>query len=120
MSYIQNTWVAYAFDRELGVERVTAGLSRVEAHYGPLYGEPLVAHARVDGAVGMALWHPADDRLRWPLWTERDRPGGGIHQRNHRVGARGRRRRCSRRGGRGRRGPGVRSRPPGAARTRRS
>ena len=71
MSYIQNTWVAYAFDRDVGVERVRAGLSRVEAHYSPLYGEPLVAHARVDGAVGMALWHPADDRLRWPLWTER-------------------------------------------------
>jgi hypothetical protein len=71
VSYIQNTWVAYAFDREVATERVRAGLSRVEAHYGRLYGEPLLAHARVDGAVGMALWHPADDRLRWPLWTER-------------------------------------------------
>jgi hypothetical protein len=71
VSYIQNTWVAYAFDHEVEAERVRAGLSRVEAHYGRLYGEPLLAHARVDGAVGMALWHPADDRLRWPLWTER-------------------------------------------------
>ena len=71
MSYIQNTWVAYAFDRAVATERVTAGLSRVEAHYGPLYAEPLVADARVDGVVGMALWHPADDRLRWPLWSER-------------------------------------------------
>jgi hypothetical protein len=71
VSYIQNTWVAYAFDREVATERVTAGLSRVEAHYGPLYAEPLVADARVDGVVGMALWHPADDRLRWPLWSER-------------------------------------------------
>jgi hypothetical protein len=72
VSYIQNTWVAYAFDHEVGVDRVMAGLSRVEAHYGPLYGEGLVAHARVDGVAGMALWHPADERLRWPLWTERD------------------------------------------------
>jgi hypothetical protein len=71
VSYIQNTWVAYAFDREVEDERVTAGLGRVGGHYGRLYGEPLVAHARVDRAAGMALWHPADDRLRWPLWSER-------------------------------------------------
>jgi hypothetical protein len=71
VSYIQNTWVAYAFDRAVATERVTAGLSRVEAHYGPLYAEPLVADARIDGVVGIALWHPADDRLRWPLWSER-------------------------------------------------
>jgi hypothetical protein len=74
VSYIQNTWVGFAFDREVGVERVMAGLSRVEAHYGRLYNEPLLGHARVDEVVGMALWHPADDRLRWPLWTER----GGL------------------------------------------
>ena len=74
MSYIQNTWVAYAFDRELGDELVSAGLGRIARHYGQLYDEPLVSHARVDGALGMALWHPSDDRLRWPLWTER----GGL------------------------------------------
>jgi hypothetical protein len=74
VSYIQNTWVAYAFDREVGVERVTAALSRVGGHYGRLYDEPLVAHARVDGVLGMALWHPPDQRLRWPLWTDR----GGL------------------------------------------
>ena len=74
MSYIQNTWVAYAFDRELGDELVSAGLGRIARHYGRHFDEPLVSHARVDGALGMALWHPSDDRLRWPLWTER----GGL------------------------------------------
>jgi hypothetical protein len=71
MSYIQNTWVAYAFERELGDELVSAGLGRVAGHYGRLYDDPLVFHARTDGPLGMALWHPADERLRWPLWTER-------------------------------------------------
>src|SRR6266480_817082 len=70
MSYIENTWIAYAFERNADPGRVEAGLDRVEAHYAELYADPLIRHDRSRGALGMALWHRDDERLRWPLWAE--------------------------------------------------
>ena len=70
MSYIENTFLAYAFERDPEPGVVAAGLARVESHYAELYADPLVAHHCADGAVGMALWHREDERLRWPLWAE--------------------------------------------------
>jgi hypothetical protein len=73
MSHIQNTWIAYAFDRKADVGSASAGLARVGAHYGRLFEGPLVSHSRGDEVLGMALWHPQYQRLRWPLWAERGR-----------------------------------------------
>lgn len=70
MSYIENTWLAYAFDRQPAPDRVEAGLARVGAHYSKLVREPPVARSRAEGAIGVALWHRDDERLRWPLWVE--------------------------------------------------
>ena len=72
MSHIDNTWLAYAFEREPAPGTVDAGLRRVETHYGELFADPLVAHADQSGPIGMALWHRDDARLRWPLWAEDD------------------------------------------------
>ena len=66
---IDNTWLAYAFERRPEPARVDAALRRVAAHYGELYTEPLVRHEHRFDAVGMALWHREDPRLRWPLWA---------------------------------------------------
>ena len=70
MSYIENTWLAYAFDRAVERERIEAGLQRVEAHYSELYADPLTRETRTGGSLGLTLWHRADPRLRWPLWAE--------------------------------------------------
>ncbi len=74
MSHIDNTWLAYAFEREAEPERIEGGLRRVEAHYQELYAQPLASSASVDRSIGMALWHRVDERLRWPLWSE----GSGV------------------------------------------
>lgn len=70
MSYIDNTWVAYAFDEPVAGEQVERSLDRVRSHYAALYSEPLVDHRHVLPAVGMALWRREDPRLRWPSWIE--------------------------------------------------
>src|SRR4051794_33917400 len=70
MSYIDNTWVAYAFDEPVSVEAIDAALERVRAHYAQLYADPLTAGARTSPTVGMALWRREDERLRWPCWID--------------------------------------------------
>jgi hypothetical protein len=74
MSYIDITWVAYAFDEPVSLEAIDAALQRVRAHYAQLYAEPLTAGSRTSTTVGMALWRREDPRLRWPCWAE----GGGT------------------------------------------
>ena len=70
MSYIENTWLAYAWDRAVECDRVEAGLKRVEAHYGELYADPLTREERTGGSLGVVLWRRPDPRLLWPLWAE--------------------------------------------------
>ena len=91
MSYIQNTWVAYAFDRELGDELVSAGLGRVAASLrAALRRAPRVPRSSRRGARHGAL----ASRRRSPAVAAVDRArgsGGGVDQRDHRLGAPGRR-----------------------------
>jgi hypothetical protein len=75
MSYIDNTWVACAFDEPVATEAIERALDRVRAHYAHLYAEPLTADVHTSPAVGMALWRRGDPRLRWPYWAE---AGGSI------------------------------------------
>src|SRR3954454_14694884 len=70
MSYIDNTWVAYAFDEPVAPEAINRALERVRAHYGGLYSDPLTGGSRTLPAVGMALWRRNDPRLRWSCWIE--------------------------------------------------
>jgi hypothetical protein len=70
MSYIDNTWVAYAFDEPVAPQAIDRALERVRAHYAGLYVDPLTGGSRTSPAVGMALWRRDDPRLRWPCWTE--------------------------------------------------
>ena len=70
MSYVDHTWVAYAFDEPVATEATERALGRVRAHYEQLYEEPLTGGSRVFPTVGMALWHRDDPRLRWPCWIE--------------------------------------------------
>src|SRR5436190_4483548 len=74
MSYIDNTWVAYAFDGPASADAIDAALERVRSHYSQLYAEPLTGGSRTSPTVGMALWRREDPRLRWPCWAEE----GGI------------------------------------------
>lgn len=74
MSYIDNTWVAYAFDEPVATEAIDRALERVRAHYAGLYADPLTGGAKVFPTVGMALWRRDDPWLRWPCWIE----GGGT------------------------------------------
>src|SRR5215208_2030013 len=74
MSYIDNTWVAYAVDEPATREEIERGLGRVKAHYGKLYADPLIERSRVSPTVGMALWQRDDPRLRWANWSE----GGDV------------------------------------------
>lgn len=70
MSYIDNTWVAYAFDQPVATDLIERALDRVRAHYAQLYADPLVGGSHVSPSVGMALWRRDDRRVRWPHWTE--------------------------------------------------
>lgn len=70
MSYIDNTWVAYAFDKPAARDGVERSLNRVRAHYAELYAEPLQDRSHVSPTVGMALWRRDDSRLRWAPWVE--------------------------------------------------
>jgi hypothetical protein len=70
MSYVDQTWVAYAFDEPAAIEAIDRALGRVKAHYAQLYAEPLTGGSRVFPTVGMALWRRGDPRLRWPCWAE--------------------------------------------------
>jgi len=70
MSYIDNTWVAYAFDQPTARDGIERSLNRVRAHYGELYAEPLQDRSHVSPTVGMALWRRDDPRLRWAPWIE--------------------------------------------------
>ena len=70
---ITQTWLAYAFERPLAVERVRAALGRVGAHYGAQLAEPPPLRASLGDTDGLALWRH-DDGSRWPAWAE----GEGI------------------------------------------
>jgi hypothetical protein len=74
MSYIDNTWVAYAFDRPTAREDIERRLERVRAHYAKLYADPLVQRSHLSPTVGMALWRRDDARVHWSHWAE----GGGT------------------------------------------
>ena len=77
MSYIDNTWVAYAFDEPVASEAIEGGLERVRTHYAQLYVEPLIEGSDTSPAVGMALWRRDDRRLRWQR-CRLDERGHGV------------------------------------------
>lgn len=67
---IEQTWLAFAFDRresERGLER---RLAMVGDHYSGLIADRVELRRAGDGCAGLALWSPRDQRLRWPLWIE--------------------------------------------------
>src|SRR5918994_2715854 len=66
---IEETWLAYAFDRAAAPGRVEAGLERVASHYGRLVDGPLVGHAQTGARHGVALWVPEHSGSTWPLWA---------------------------------------------------
>ncbi|HXE98758.1 MAG TPA: hypothetical protein VN458_00260 [Solirubrobacterales bacterium] len=70
---ITETWLAYAFERPVAVERVRAALARVGTHYGAQLAEPPPLRASLGDTDGLALWRH-DDGSRWPAWAE----GEGI------------------------------------------
>jgi len=70
MSYIDNTWIAYAFDEPKATDDIERALERVRTHYARLYADPLTGGTRLTPTVGMALWRRQDSRLRWPCWIE--------------------------------------------------
>ncbi len=74
MSYIDNTWVAYALDEPAAAEDIERRLHRVGAHYAKLYADPLIRRSHASPTVGMALWRRDDARLRWSHWVV----GGGT------------------------------------------
>ncbi len=69
---ITETWLAYAFERPLAIERVRAALGRVGAHYGAQLAEPPPLRASLGDTDGLALWRHDDDGSRWPAWAEGD------------------------------------------------
>ena len=61
-------------------EWVRAGLERVEAWYGQLWGiDPALHRVEADG-VGLALWEDPQDQGRWPAWASAgDRSVASLH-----------------------------------------
>jgi hypothetical protein len=72
LSYIENTWLAYAFEHPADRDEIDRSLERVRDHYSELYAEPVRAHSHVASTFGMALWRRDDPRLHWPSWAEDD------------------------------------------------
>ena len=71
---ITETWLAYAFERPVALERVREALGRVGSHYGAQLAEPPPLHASLGDTDGLALWRHHDDGSRWQAWAE----GEGI------------------------------------------
>ncbi|HYX78913.1 MAG TPA: hypothetical protein VE727_06095 [Solirubrobacterales bacterium] len=69
---ITETWLAYAFESPVAIERVRRALARVEAHYGAQLAEPPPLRASLGETEGMALWRHDDPGSRWPAWAEGD------------------------------------------------
>ncbi len=67
---IEETWLAYAFERPAAVARTEEGLERVGRHYGGLLAGQLERRAQLGERHGLALWSPEDPRREWPLWAE--------------------------------------------------
>ncbi|MEV5965919.1 hypothetical protein AB0L70_29395 [Kribbella sp. NPDC051952] len=62
------TIVAYAFDRGVDEERATAGVRRVEAYYGDLWGDEVVRNGRDANTVGLYSWSRRHPACNWPAW----------------------------------------------------
>lgn len=64
------TFIAFSFDTPVPVDRIRAGLQRVERWYEPLWGVTPRSRCTVDGGRGLQLWDDASDQRRWPGWSE--------------------------------------------------
>ncbi|MDX2968164.1 hypothetical protein PWY87_24280 [Kribbella solani] len=64
------TIVAYAFDRLVDSARVRAGIRRVEAYYGELWGETATRSGSDAGPVGLLSWRRRTPSCNWPAWQE--------------------------------------------------
>ncbi|MGI8461427.1 MAG: hypothetical protein ACR2OC_07305 [Solirubrobacterales bacterium] len=69
---VEETWLAYAFERSTALEQIGRRLDRVGAHYDALLADPPVRRQSIGEREGLVLWQREDDRLRWPLWSEQD------------------------------------------------
>jgi hypothetical protein len=67
---IEETWLAYAFERPTPSGRLEAALDRVGDHYSRLLAGPVRRHADLGERHGLALWVPEDAERLWPLWAE--------------------------------------------------
>lgn len=72
---IEQTLLAYAFDRAVAEDELARRLERVGEHYAGLIAGGLEHHRAGGGEAGLALWARRDERLRWPLWFDR---GGQV------------------------------------------
>ncbi len=61
MSYIDDTFLAYALDRPVEKRRIEDSLERVRAHYAELYADPLTGRSHVTRAWG---WRSGAGRIR--------------------------------------------------------
>lgn len=74
------TLLAYAWERGVLAERVTAGRARIEQWYGTLWGDGVSAAAAATDRLGLQLWHRTDDPCRWPAWaTGGSRTAATLH-----------------------------------------
>ena len=66
---IEETLLAYAFERPTPSGRIEAALDRVGDHYSRLLAGPVRRHADLGERHGLALWVPEDAERLWPLWV---------------------------------------------------
>ena len=71
---VEETFLAYAFDRAPDPTRIQDGLGRVQAHYQSLIADPLRRDESIGAEHGLVLWQRPDAHLRWPLWAQ----AGGL------------------------------------------
>ena len=69
---IDPTWLAYAFTRPVGTDRVEHGLARVQAHYGELVTYPQTIEQVTDGRLGVAIVGAAEPLCAWRHFAAAD------------------------------------------------
>ncbi|MDQ3759843.1 MAG: hypothetical protein M3331_07885, partial [Actinomycetota bacterium] len=69
---IEDTLLAFALDPGYPEQAITAGISRVESHYGPLLDATYLAGAAIESGIGVCAWARKGHESAWPRWAERD------------------------------------------------
>lgn len=75
---MDQTWLAYAFEHDLPLDRVERALARVGSHYAATLAYPLARRGSAGASRGLVTWSAEDPACRWPMWSQDGEIGVGT------------------------------------------